>query len=306
MSEGRSVFPVDRRIWDDPDFAPEPFTEREAWLWLVSKAAWKDGTLRGNTGGAVAIKRTEFSVAVRFMAEKWRWSKSKVDRFIQKLENRDMIRDTSRDGAQIYSIKNYNHFHVVGIPKRDANRDGDRDGSGTAAGQQRDKEETGKQGNKETEQQEAPAGAGDLFPVLRETSKALVVVQSLPDWLPLDAWNGYLQMRKKIRMANTDRAISILLKKLTDFRARGHDPTAILDEATTKNWKSLYEPKMDQGHGHSRQGTANRNNLAGAALAIQSLNADDEQFGQAAGDSDAGGPLLPLLDAGFHARTGSG
>ena len=38
---GRGVFAVDRGIWSDPDFADEPFTEREAFMWLVGEAAWK-------------------------------------------------------------------------------------------------------------------------------------------------------------------------------------------------------------------------------------------------------------------------
>jgi hypothetical protein len=150
MSEGRNVFAVARSIWDDGDFADEPFTEREAWIWLVSASAWKDRRTRGNTKRGVDIKRGEFSFAVRFLAEKWQWSSSKVDRFIQRLEKRDMLRDVSRDGSQIYSIKNYNYFQVVGLPKRDSARDAERDSSGTAAGQRRDKEETGKQVNRET------------------------------------------------------------------------------------------------------------------------------------------------------------
>jgi hypothetical protein len=38
---GRGVFAVDRGIWADPDFADEPFTEREAFMWLIGEAAWK-------------------------------------------------------------------------------------------------------------------------------------------------------------------------------------------------------------------------------------------------------------------------
>ncbi len=38
MSE-RGVFAVDRGIWDHPMFACEPFTEREAWQWLIAEAA---------------------------------------------------------------------------------------------------------------------------------------------------------------------------------------------------------------------------------------------------------------------------
>lgn len=139
----RNVFAVARSIWTDPDFEPEPFTEREAWMWLVGAAAWKPIKARGNAG-QIELQRGEFSFSIRFLAEKWDWSKSRVDRFLGTLKKRDTLRDTSRDGSQVYFIKNYNRFQVVGLPKRDKTGTVD----GTRAGQQRDKEETVKQDNK--------------------------------------------------------------------------------------------------------------------------------------------------------------
>ena len=43
----KGVFAVSREIWDDPDFADEPFTQREAWMWLIGAACWKDQKVRG-------------------------------------------------------------------------------------------------------------------------------------------------------------------------------------------------------------------------------------------------------------------
>lgn len=159
MSRGPNVFAVARSIWTDEDFADEQFSQREAWIWLIGAAAWKDCRVRGNAERGVDLKRGEFSFATRFLADKWLWSKSRVDRFIQMIEKRGIIRDTSRDGSKVYSIKNYNRFQVVGLPKRDSERDADWDDSGTAAGQQRDKEETGKQESRKTEEERATAKA---------------------------------------------------------------------------------------------------------------------------------------------------
>lgn len=80
----------------------------------------------------------------RFLAKKWKWSKSRVDRFIAMLEKRDMLRDTSRDSACVYSINDYNEFQSQSGNEWDSKRGSKRDTSGTAAGQQRDKEEEGK------------------------------------------------------------------------------------------------------------------------------------------------------------------
>lgn len=146
------VFAVARKIWEDEDFAPEPFTQREAWMWLVGAAVWCERRTRGASRRPIKLQRGEFSFALSFMAEKWKWSKSRVDRFISVLENRDMIRDASRDGEKVYIIRNYNEYQVVGIPKRDDERDAKRDASGTTAGRERDKEETFKHSNIEKEE----------------------------------------------------------------------------------------------------------------------------------------------------------
>ncbi len=142
-TRGPNVFAISRDAWDDPDLPDAPFSPREAWFWLIGAAAWKDLRTRGSTGAPVGLRRGEFSFSVRFLATKWKWSKSAVDRFLTKFEKRDIIRDASRDGNKVYSIRNYNKFQVVGAPKRDRVRDDAGDASGTAAGHGRDKEETG-------------------------------------------------------------------------------------------------------------------------------------------------------------------
>jgi hypothetical protein len=66
---------------------------------------------------------------------------------------------------------------------------------------------------------------------------------SPPDWLPIEAWTGFLEMRKKKGASPTNRAISLLLKKLEQFRAAGDDPAAVLDQSTRSNWTDVYPLK---------------------------------------------------------------
>ena len=116
------TFNVSRKIWEHDAFQHEPFSEREAFLWLVSEAAWKPRTKR--VGKYTAdLDRGQVFASVRFMAEAWQWSKSRVSRFLLRLKNRDMLRTESGTVVLTITICNYNEYQ----PKATT--------SGTVAGQ---------------------------------------------------------------------------------------------------------------------------------------------------------------------------
>lgn len=144
MSE-RGVFAVDRGIFDHSVFAREPFTQREAWLWLIAEAAYKPRTKRAG-GQVVSLKRGQLCHSVRFMADAWQWSKSRVDRFLDVIENQDMIRRESGTKTLLLTICKYDEYQRVSLPDRD-NIGTD---SGTRAGQERDKLEDIKNKEQET------------------------------------------------------------------------------------------------------------------------------------------------------------
>src|SRR6185369_1718531 len=84
------VFAVHRGIFDHPMFAPEDFTEREAWLWLISTAVWKPAKVRAGHK-VVALDRGQLMFSERFIAQKWGWSKTCVRRFLMRLEREKMV-----------------------------------------------------------------------------------------------------------------------------------------------------------------------------------------------------------------------
>lgn len=135
MSE-KGVFAVDRGIWDHDVFEEVPFTQREAWIWLVGEAAFKER--RRNIGGKVIeLKRGQLAASVRFMASRWKWGKSSVDRFLTKLRAETMIGTDAGTGILVITICNYDEYQRVALP---SGTDNGTEG-GTAAGQQRDKRE---------------------------------------------------------------------------------------------------------------------------------------------------------------------
>ncbi len=82
-----------------------------------------------------------------------------------------------------------------------------------------------------------------LNPELKVKAQAPKVLP-LPDWIPLEAWDGYAEMRKKIRKPMTERAKGMVFKALEAMKAKGHDVGSVLDQSTKNTWIDVYEPKV--------------------------------------------------------------
>ncbi|WP_293796701.1 hypothetical protein [uncultured Bosea sp.] len=135
MSE-RGVFAVDRGIWDHPVFAREAFTEREAFMWLVSEASYRPRRFR--TGSNVMeLARGQLAHSLRFMADKWGWKEPRVRRFLGRLKIDAVIDADSDAGTTRITICNYDKYQRVSLPS-DAANDAGADAQTT---QQRRKEE---------------------------------------------------------------------------------------------------------------------------------------------------------------------
>lgn len=121
-----------KRGWQASEvFGDAPFSERDAWAWIVEEARWKDGVVNV-LGKPVKLKRGQLSHSVRFMADKWKWSKTTVARYLEKLELWGMIKTDSGTGQNIITVCNYNEYQ----PKSEK--------SGTGSGQERDRSGTKK------------------------------------------------------------------------------------------------------------------------------------------------------------------
>jgi hypothetical protein len=121
----QGVFAVHRGIFDHPMFAPEPFTEREAWLWMLSAAAWADKRVR--VGRAlIDLKRGQLAFALRFLATKFQWTDSKVRRFLKRLESDAMVTVSATREATQVTICNYDQYQFgrrTGDAQTDAQTD---------------------------------------------------------------------------------------------------------------------------------------------------------------------------------------
>lgn len=196
-----------RSVFEHPAFREEPFTEREAWTWLCANAAWKPRRQRMGEH-IVDLARGELVGAVRFLAEKWGWSRGKVERFVIRLKNETMIETRTETGITIISVCNYDIYQ--------GGDDDTETAVGRDPGQARDAAETeprhGRDNRKELNTfkkgKEGEEPRGGLF-----GEETAVAVSAAPDFQSMFlAWYGIYP--KKVDRADAEKALVRDLKKV--------------------------------------------------------------------------------------------
>lgn len=104
----------------------------------------------------------------------------------------------------------------------------------------------------------------------KRKKKAKTFVLPLPDWLPIQDWNDYIEMRNgKGKGKATNRAKQLVIAKLDELRRKGHDPAAALQQSIINGWTSVFEIKGDYKNGSSStKPSAHDNFTAGIKLAL--------------------------------------
>ena len=63
---------------------------------------------------------------------------------------------------------------------------------------------------------------------------------NVPDWIPLEAWEGFVEMRKKIKAPLTERATLLIIKKLESYMDMGESVGDVLDQSTEMAWRGVF------------------------------------------------------------------
>lgn len=100
-------------IWLDK----EPFDKRSAWIDLIMMANHEDRQVMFN-GKFIEVKRGEKITSLKQLSERWRWSRSKVKRFLNLLESGSMIELKTKQRYTSYKVVNYNVYQNEDISKR--------------------------------------------------------------------------------------------------------------------------------------------------------------------------------------------
>lgn len=102
-----------RKISDNKLWVSEPFTRGQAWVDMLLLANHKDGFIyvRGNR---VSILRGQVGWSIIKIAERWRWSRGKVIRFLNELEVDQQIVQQKNHLSSVFTIINYTEYQENG------------------------------------------------------------------------------------------------------------------------------------------------------------------------------------------------
>lgn len=187
------------RGWHESDLFKdnEPYCERAAWCWLLSKVAWKESHRRGPQGDLVTVKEGEFHTSLRTLAKAWNWDKNKVSRFIKRATTCGNIGTSAGQGGLHITICKWGIYQGV-EDKREPQ-------SGTSAGQARDTQEEGIRRDKKKE-----TTSNEVVSLGRDTTSAM------QDWNDFASETG----AKKILKLSKDR-LPKLRKRLDEHGLAG-------------------------------------------------------------------------------------
>ena len=112
MANSYGYYQMHRGWMRNTVFGREPFTRAQAWIWMIEQAGWRDEP-RTIDGETVMLRRGQFSHSTRYLAQAWRWSRGKVERFIKRLEAEEMIGAESGVGRLVITISNYEKYQAT-------------------------------------------------------------------------------------------------------------------------------------------------------------------------------------------------
>jgi len=97
---------------DSPLWLSEPFTRGQAWVDLLMLANHREGST-WKRGILIKVHRGQVAASENELADRWKWSRSKVRNFLKLLQNEQMIRQQKSAVTSTISITNYDRYQQI-------------------------------------------------------------------------------------------------------------------------------------------------------------------------------------------------
>lgn len=213
--EQNSWIRISRRLAKSDLWLQEPFTRGQAWVDLLMIANWKNGAVRIR-GVRIDLQRGQVAASAVFLADRWKWSRGKVQRFLNELENEQRIEQQKNNVTNVVTIINYDYYQSNGqqVGQQTGSK---RAANDTANGQQTDTQE------EETRIKERKEGEERPLPNLEKL---------------IDGWNRLKSFKPEPLHANAPHTVALYSSAWSNPSMREHlaNPQSIIDELRKSTW----------------------------------------------------------------------
>lgn len=100
---------IHREIEDNILWLSEPFSRGQAWIDLILMANHQENKIL-HDGNIETVGRGEKVTSLRYLSDRWSWSRTKTKKFLELLQNEEMITYKSTTKKTTYKIVNYNKY----------------------------------------------------------------------------------------------------------------------------------------------------------------------------------------------------
>jgi len=100
-----------RKLFDNPLYVSEPFNRALAWIDLLLLANYRESYYYVR-GVKITVKRGQLGWGLDKLANRWRWSRGKVERFLCDLETEQQIVRQKNNVTTLISITKYEDYQT--------------------------------------------------------------------------------------------------------------------------------------------------------------------------------------------------
>jgi len=117
MTQLSNFIPISRKLFKHGFWLEQrAYSRFEAWLDMIAQARYENSEKRAFIGSnVVCYNRGEFLISVRYLSDKWGWTKNAVQKFLTLLKSENMIEMRTATGTQqtIVTICNYDTYNAI-------------------------------------------------------------------------------------------------------------------------------------------------------------------------------------------------
>lgn len=180
------------------------YSDWEAWTWLLENAAWKDTSRWNAKGEEIRLQPGQIHVSLRSLSTSWGWSKSKVERFLSRLERVGKAGQSTGQSGIVLTIENWAKYQGSETDNGTATE--------TASGQPRDTQEEGKEDKKKNN------------------------ITRCPEGVTPETWSDFLALRKAKRATVSQSIVTGIAKKAASIGWSLQDALAVMCE---RGWQGF-------------------------------------------------------------------